>query len=87
MLNATQIKTLIENWGNEVYLKIIRESELYSKIWMLSDLEFVEHYSMNAIFYCTSEQHGECVLKIGCGFQDDEFISEYNVLREYNGRR
>jgi streptomycin 6-kinase len=87
MFNAAQTKALMKNWGEGVYTKILRECELYSNMWSLSDLEFVEHYSMNAIFYCKSKPFGDCVLKIGCGFQNDEFVSEYNVLREYNGGR
>lgn len=87
MFTETKIARIIENWGQAVYSKILHEIGLYSEKWRLSDLSFCEHYSMNAIFFCKSEQYGACVLKIGCGFQDAEYISEYNVLREYGGRR
>ena len=35
----------------------------------------------------SSIPYGDCVLKIGGNSQDYEFEAEYNVLREYNGRR
>jgi len=87
MFTKSQEKAIVENWGRGACYKILRETEAYAEKWNLSDLYFSEHYSMNAIFYCDSERYGACVLKIGLGFQDAEFISEYNVLREYDGRR
>jgi streptomycin 6-kinase len=87
MFTQVQINNIMKEWGQEIYIKILREIEIYSKKWKLSDLSFCENYSMNAIVFCKSELYGEGVLKIGCGLQDSEFISEYNVLREYKGRR
>jgi streptomycin 6-kinase len=86
MFTDIQINKITESWGKGAHLKILKEIETYSKKWELSNLSFYESYSMNAIFSCTSEIYGECVLKIGNKFQDDEFLWEYNVLREYNGR-
>lgn len=76
---------IIERWGNDLYLKISRDIETYSEKWELSDFVFIENYSFNAVFFCKSKQYGDCVLKIGGEEQDAEFVSEYNVLREYNG--
>jgi streptomycin 6-kinase len=87
MFTETQISKIIETWGKDMYSKILNEIKICSEKWKLSGLSFFESYSMNAIFFCTSEIYGECVLKIGGNFQDEEFIWEYNVLREYNGRR
>jgi streptomycin 6-kinase len=87
MFTEIQINKIIENWGKDVYLKILDEIKIYSEKWKLSNMFFFESYSMNIIFFCTSEIYGECVLKIGGNFQDAEFIWEYNVLREYKGRR
>ena len=86
MFTETQINAIIENWGQHVYSKILHECKIYSEKWGLSNLRFFDSYSMNAIFFCKSNIHGDCVLKIGNGFQNREFISEYNVLREYAGR-
>jgi len=83
----TQKNRIIENWGQEVYEKILHDIEIYSEKWKLSDLEFHEYFSINAIFFCKSEIYGDCVLKIGSNEQDELFAREYNVLREYNGRR
>jgi streptomycin 6-kinase len=87
MFTEIQKNKVIESWGNNVYLKILDEIKKCSEKWRLSSFSFFESYSMNAIFFCTSEIYGECVLKIGSNFQDDEFMWEYNVLREYDGRR
>ena len=87
MFTEMQTEKIIEAWGQNTYAKILREIEIYSKKWKLSDLCFHDSYSMNAIFFCNSEIYGECVLKISGDFQDKEFVWEYNILREYNGRR
>ena len=87
MFTEIQTAKIIEAWGCDTYTKIQRYAEFYSAKWKLSDLRFFDSYSMNAIFFCTSEIYGESVLKISCGFQIDEFVWEYNILREYNGKR
>jgi streptomycin 6-kinase len=87
MFTEIQTNKIIENWGEDMYLKILYELKKRAEEWKLTDLSFFESYSMNAIFFCTSKIYGECVLKIGGNFQNEEFIWEYNVLREYNGRR
>jgi streptomycin 6-kinase len=79
-----QKNDIIENWGQNIFSKVLNELEFYSDKWKLSDLEFCEHYSVNLIFFCKSEIYGDCVLKIGA---DMQFAEEYNVLREYNGGR
>jgi hypothetical protein len=82
-----QEKKIIEQWGQDMFLNILREIESCSKKWQLFNLEFYEHYSINAIFFCKSEIYGDCVLKIG-GYDDEQdFTAQYNVLREYNGGR
>jgi len=87
VFTEAQKNKVIETWGRSVCLKILREIDLYSEKWRLYDITFFEHYSMNAIFYCKSALYGDCALKISGGYQNAEFVSEYNVLREYNGRR
>ena len=80
-ITETQKDKIVAKWGNDFYLKILREIEIYSEKWRLSDFVFVEYYSFNAIFLCKSELHGDCVLKM----YSEDF--EYDFLREYNGRR
>ena len=87
MFTKTQRETILKKWGQEVYIRILNEIEIYTDKWKLSDMHFNDSYSMNAIFFCNSETYGECVLKIGSNFQDKEFVWEYNILREYKGRR
>ena len=80
-LNKTQKDKIIAKWGNDFYLKILREIEIYSEKWKLSEFNYIEYVSFNAIFSCKSELYGDCVLKIYSEY------SEYNTLREYNGGR
>jgi len=80
-ITEEQKDKIIEKWGNDFYLKVLQEIEIYSEKWKLSDFVFVEYYSFNAIFLCKSELHGDCVLKM----YSEDF--EYDFLREYNGRR
>jgi streptomycin 6-kinase len=82
-----QKNDIIENWGQDSYSKILRDIEIYSKKWKLWDFQFLEHYSINAIFFCKSNRHGNCVLKLGLNSQDAEFAGEYNILREYSGKK
>jgi len=77
-LTEIQKNKIIEKWGQDFYSKILKYIDIYSKKWNLSDFEFVEYYSFNAIFFCKSELYGDCVLKI---YGEP---SEYNALREYN---
>ena len=74
----TQKNKVIDKWGQDFYSKILTYTKIYSEKWMLSDFEFVEYYSFNAIFFCKSELYGDCVLKI---YGEP---SEYNALCEYN---
>jgi len=85
MLTETQINRIIKNWGQDIYSRILNSIDIYSKKWLLTDFKFVEHFSINAIFFCKSEIYGNCVLKIGSNEQDNLFTFEYNTLREYNG--
>ena len=85
-----QKNDIISRGGDDFYFRILRNIETYSKKWTLYDIKFLDFYywySANAIFFCKSELYGDCVLKIGGNQQDSEFISEYNTLREYNGKR
>ena len=82
-----QKNDFIECWGDDFYLKALNDIGIYSQKWKLSGFTFFEYYSINAIFFCKSEIYGDCVLKLGGSYQDIEFIGEYNVLREYNGKR
>jgi len=86
-LIEAQKNKIIEKWGQNIFSKALQELEYYSQKWKLSAFIFVEHYSVNLIFFCISELCGDCVLKIGSNEQDYEFAAECNVLREYNGGR
>jgi len=86
MFTDVQIENINKNWGPEIHARILDRVAVYSAKWKLADLQFFENYSMNAIFFCRSEIYGQCVLKIACGIQIKEFIWEFNILREYDGR-
>lgn len=87
MVTEIQFEKGTNHWGRNVFERIIEQAEFYAGKWGLTDVYFHDHYSMNAIFYCCSAVYGECVLKIGGDSQDDEFIWENHILKEYNGRR
>ena len=78
--NFTEIQKnkIIEKWGQDFYTQLLNNIAIYSKKWSLSDFEFVEYYSSSTIFFCKSELHGDCALKIPGG------IREYRALRAYN---
>ena len=61
--NENQIERIVNNWGQEIYIKILHDIEIYSEKWKLYDLEFLEYFSNNAIFFCKSEIYNDCVLK------------------------
>ncbi|MCL2287150.1 MAG: hypothetical protein FWC32_12410 [Firmicutes bacterium] len=86
-LTNTQINNFVECWGNKFYQKVLDDIKTYSEKWKLTDITFHEYYSINAIFFCKSKIYGDCVLKLGGNDQDTEFVGEYNVLREYDGRK
>jgi len=86
MFTEIQIENINKNWGPEILTRILDQIKVYGAKWKLTDLQFFESYSMNAIFYCRSEIYGQCVLKISCGIQVKEFVWERNILREYDGR-
>ena len=57
----------------------------YTLCWNLSNLELIEYYSVNCLFYCCSTKHGDCVLKIfGC--EHEWYIDEINVLCALEGK-
>ena len=43
MFTEKQKNKIIESWGQDIFLKVSKELDIYSKRWKLSDLEFVEH--------------------------------------------
>jgi len=78
-----QEKKILEKWGYD-FLRILHYTlKVLPEKWKLYDLEFGEYYSCNAIFFCKSESHGDCVLRINR--DGDEALDDYNALREHNG--
>jgi len=80
-LTKQQKEKITERWGSRFHLKILQNFDLYSAKWKLTDFEFGEFYTHHVVFFCKSEIHGGCVLKI---YDNDELEREYNALREYN---
>lgn len=83
--NENESTKIIKHFGDKFYEKVLRDIETYSKKWKLEILQLVDYFSVNCIFTCRSEQHGDTILKIGnpC----NEIFTEYNTLCEYNGKR
>ena len=83
-LTEQQKNRIIEFWGNGFYSKMLENFDLYSEKWKLIDFEFIEAFGgccHHIKFFCKSEMYGDCVLKI---YDDDELVTEYNALLEYN---
>jgi AraC-like DNA-binding protein len=78
-----QKEKIINHGGKGFYLQILQAVEICKEKWKLSELNFNEkNYFQSVIFFCKSEQYGDCILKL---YDDDEIMVEYNALREYNG--
>jgi AraC-like DNA-binding protein len=78
-----QKEKIINHGGNGFYLQILQALEVFPEKWKLSELNCNdENYFQSIIFFCKSEQYGDCVLKL---YDADEIEVEYNFLREYNG--
>lgn len=80
-----QREKLIQSFGAEFYNKLDDKIAACSAIWELSGLRFIPSYSANCVFSCHSGVFGESILKISNYLK--EVTTEYNALREYNGRR
>ena len=83
--NQNDSDNIIKHFGRDFFEKVLRDIETYSNKWELEILEFVDYFSVNCIFICSSKLYGEVILKIGN--PSTEVFTEYNTLCEYNGRR
>ena len=78
-----QETAILKKWGFDFYRILHFTVKVLAEQWRLTDLEFGEFYSCNALFFCKSELYGDCILKINK--DGDEALNDYNSLREYNG--
>lgn len=76
-------KKIKSRFGDEFYLKLEKNLEKYSNIWQLQNFSLVDSFSVNCVFYCRSQIHGGCVLKIGPYIK--ESLTEYESLKDYGG--
>ncbi len=79
------IEKIREHYGEAFLQKVLRDIDIYSVKWELSDLAFVSYFSVNCIFTGLSKQYGNIVLKIGK--PDKEALTERQALIDYSGRR
>jgi len=80
------IANITREFGRGFYHKMLADLEIYCDRWQLTILQLVDYFSVNCVFLCCSELHGDCVLKI-CDNSPEWYTRECNALREYNGRR
>jgi len=80
------IKNITRAFGQAFYAKVQEDLKIYCSRWRLHALRLVDYFSVNCIFLCRSEIHGDCVLKI-CDNSPEWYTREHNALREYDGRR
>ncbi|SCZ08516.1 aminoglycoside phosphotransferase family protein [Alkaliphilus peptidifermentans] len=76
---------IIEHFGDAFFDKVQNDIEFYSNKWGIEILELVDYFSVNCIFKCSSKKFGDSILKINRPCR--EVFTEYNTLREYNGKR
>jgi streptomycin 6-kinase len=81
-----EIETIVNRFGKDFYEKVLKDIETYADRWALSDVQLIPSYSVNIVFSCFSDRYGDAVLKIGHPLNGAPF-TEYNTLRQYNGRR
>ncbi|MDF2543644.1 MAG: aminoglycoside resistance protein [Herbinix sp.] len=75
---------IINHFGQQYYEKIKKDLEVYSHKWKLEIVQLVDYFSVNCIFICKSDDFGNAILKIGN--QNNEILTEYNTLKEYDGK-
>ncbi|MCL2046985.1 MAG: aminoglycoside phosphotransferase family protein [Oscillospiraceae bacterium] len=81
-----QHNNMLQCFGESFVNKLPTKLEFFAKQWELSDFSLIEYYSVNCLFYCQSEEYGDCVLKVfGCDYH--WYIDEINVLNEFKGNR
>jgi streptomycin 6-kinase len=84
--NQNEIENIINHFGKDFYEKVLRDIEVYADKWTLTSFQFIPSYSANLVFICYSKNFGNVVLKIG-NPSLGEIFTEFNTLRQYNGRR
>lgn len=80
-----EIENVINRFGKGFYEKVLRDIEAYADKWTLTSFQLIPSYSANLIFRCYSENFGRVVFKIG-NPSFKEIFTEFNTLRQYNGR-
>jgi streptomycin 6-kinase len=84
--NQEENENIVNRFGKDFYEKVLRDIKTYADKWNLTSFQFIPSYSANLVFKCYSESLRCVVLKIG-NPSSREIITEFNTLREYNGRR
>ncbi|WP_037585560.1 aminoglycoside phosphotransferase family protein [Stenoxybacter acetivorans] len=79
-----QLQDITDNFGQTFADALPVRLHGYAQQWRLSQFIFIEYYSVNCLFICRSELHGNCVLKI-FGGEFKWYIGEIRALREFGG--
>jgi streptomycin 6-kinase len=80
-----ELQKITDRFDSNFFETLLLNLEKFSDKWMLRDLQFIPYYSVNCVFTCYSEIHGNSILKLG--IPNKETITECNALKEYNGKR
>lgn len=75
---------IIDRFGNEFFIKVRDLLETLQLKWGVYDLQMVNSFSVNLIFKGISDAHGPVVIKFSTNHE--EFISEANALKYFEGR-
>ncbi|MCM3785706.1 aminoglycoside phosphotransferase family protein [Neobacillus mesonae] len=82
---ADETENIMNRFGQDFYAAVLRYIDVYSDKWSLSSFQFIPSYSANLVFKCQSDCFGSAILKIG-NPAHKESLSEFNTLKQYNGR-
>jgi len=83
--NQNEIENIIHRFGKDFYEKVLKDIEVYAGRWGLTSFQLIPSYSANLVFKCESETYGSVVLKKGPS--SGAVVTEFQTLRQYNGRR
>lgn len=86
VFRPAEIDKIVSRFGRPFYEKALKDMDHYADRWNLTSFQLIPSFSANLVLTCESARFGSAVLKIGKS-ASKEFISEWNALREYDGRR
>lgn len=80
-----QLRKLRERFGDDFLPRLQAAVTCGIDRWQLTELQFIESYSVNCNFTCVAREYGDAVMKLGD--LTPEALTEWYTLEEYDGNR